>query len=108
MDVLPRASGSTAADVSLNFKLRAKENPYTNGLPEAMQQALGARYAELFKVFVKHRSQIARMTFWGVTDADSWLNDWPVRGRTDHPLLFDRHCNPKPAFTAVINTASPP
>jgi endo-1,4-beta-xylanase len=46
------------------------------------------------------------VTFWGVTDADSWLNNWPVRGRTSYPLLFDRNCHPKLAFAAVIRTAA--
>ena len=70
-----------------------------------MQKALSARYAELFGVFVNHRDSIARVTFWGVTDASSWLNNWPVKGRTSYPLLFDRQCQPKPAFAAVIHTA---
>jgi len=102
VDVLPKATSSQAADVTMNFQLRAEQNPYTNGLPNAVQQALAARYAGLFKVFVKHRDQVARVTFWGVTDADSWLNNWPVRGRTDYPLLFGRGCGTKPAFDAVI------
>jgi endo-1,4-beta-xylanase len=42
------------------------------------------------------------VTFWGVTDGDSWKNNWPVFGRTDYPLLFDRAGQPKPAFDAVI------
>jgi endo-1,4-beta-xylanase len=40
-----------------------------------------------------------------VGDADSWLNDWPVRGRTSYPLLFDRNDQPKPAFDSVMATA---
>jgi len=38
----------------------------------------------------------------GVTDADSWLNNWPVRGRTNYPLLWGRQGRPKPAFDAVV------
>ncbi len=102
VDVLPPATGSQAADIGMNFQLRAQENPYTNGLPDAVEQALARRYADLFKVFVKHRGQITRVTFWGVTDADSWLNDWPVRGRKDYPLLFGRGCGTKPVFDAVV------
>jgi endo-1,4-beta-xylanase len=45
------------------------------------------------------------VTFWGVTDGDSWLNNWPVKGRTNYPLLFDRAAQPKPAFDAVIRAA---
>jgi endo-1,4-beta-xylanase len=67
-----------------------------------MQQALARRYADLFRVFVKHRHEITRVTFWGVTDADSWLNYIPVAGRTEYPLLFGRGCVTKPAFDAVV------
>jgi len=105
MDVLPPATRSQAAEVGMNFELESRLNPYTNGLPDSMQQALSRRYAELFGVFVSHRASIARVTFWGVTDAGSWLNNWPVKGRTSYPLLFDRQCQPKPAFAAVIRTA---
>jgi endo-1,4-beta-xylanase len=72
-----------------------------------VQQALAKRYAELFGVFLRHRGQLTRVTFWGVTDADSWLNDWPVRGRTSYPLLFDRAGLPKLAYSAVIKAAKP-
>jgi endo-1,4-beta-xylanase len=108
VDVLPPVTRSQAADVGLNFQLCANENPYTNGLPNAVQQALARRYADLFKVFVKHRGQVTRVTFWGVTDADSWLNNWPVRGRSDYPLLFGRGCETKPVFDAVVTTAVMP
>lgn len=75
----------------------------STALPDSMQQALARRYAGLFRVFVKHRGQITRVTFWGVTDADSWLNYIPVAGRTEYPLLFGRGCVPKPAFDAVVS-----
>jgi endo-1,4-beta-xylanase len=101
VDVLPRASQHRGADISLDVALRAELNPYANGLPDSVQQALAKRYAELFEVFRKHADVIDRVTFWGVTDGDSWLNDWPVRGRTSYPLLFDRAGKPKPAFDAV-------
>lgn len=80
-----------------------KLNPYTAGLPDEVQQRLARRYAELFKIYLKHRDVIDRVSFWNVTDADSWLNDFPARGRTDYPLLFDRAGRPKPAFYAVIS-----
>jgi endo-1,4-beta-xylanase len=52
---------------------------------------------------LKYREVIDRITFWGVTDGDTWLNNWPVRGRTNYPLLFDRDGKPKLAFDAVVN-----
>lgn len=105
IDVLPPAMQNRGADVSRNVELQAKLNPYPNGLPDSDQQQLAKRYADLFGVFVKHRGTVTRVTFWGVTDATSWLNNWPVRGRTSYPLLFDREGRPKPAFDAVIKVA---
>lgn len=105
IDVLPPASQHSGADITLNVELQAKLNPYTKELPDSVQQALAKRYAELFSVYLKHRDVITRVTFWGVTDKDSWLNSWPVRGRTSYPLLFDRNGQPKPAFDAVVQVA---
>jgi endo-1,4-beta-xylanase len=106
VDVLPRTTRQNTADVSATAAGGAGSNPYTAGLPEEMQQKLAARYADLFKVFVKYRGTITRVTFWGATDGDSWLNNFPTRGRTNYPLLFDRQGHPKPAFDAVLKTAA--
>ena len=108
IDVLPRATAQTSADVAITANSQASLNPYPNGLPDAVQQALAQRYADLFGVFLKHRGEIGRVTFWGVAVGDSWLNNWPVRGRTSYPLLFDRQDRPKPAFDAVIRLAGQP
>jgi endo-1,4-beta-xylanase len=108
IDVLPRATRAQTADVSVSAAPSAGLNPYAAGLPDSVQQALAKRYADLFGVYMKHRGTITRVTFWGVADGDSWLNGWPVRGRTSHPLLFDRAGQPKPAFDAVIRAAQKP
>jgi endo-1,4-beta-xylanase len=105
VDVLPPAVQNRTADVNVRAELDPKTNPYATGLPDPMQRALAARYAALFAVFLKHRDVIDRVTFWGVGDGDSWLNNWPVRGRTSYPLLFDAQDNPKPAFDAVLRVA---
>jgi endo-1,4-beta-xylanase len=77
----------------------AVANPYVNGLPDEKQQQLAKRYADIFGVIVKHHAWISRVTFWGLSDADSWLN----RGRTNYPLLWDRQRQPKRAFQAVVD-----
>jgi endo-1,4-beta-xylanase len=105
VDVLPRRTPGASADVSATSAGGAGLNPYLNVLPDSVQRELAERYAELFKIFVKYRASITRITFWGVTDGDSWLNDFPIRGRTNFPLLFDREGKPKPAFDAVMKTA---
>ena len=62
-------------------------------------------YGKLFAMFLRRQKDIGRITFWGVHDGRSWLNNFPVRGRTDYPLLFDRQGKPKAAFIAVTNAA---
>ena len=80
-------------------------NPYPDSLPSAVQQELAIRYGDLFSVFCKHADIINRVNFWGVHDGQSWLNYWPVKGRVDYPLLFDRELKPKPAFYAVVKAS---
>ena len=77
----------------------ATANPYADGLPDDKQEQLAKRYADIFGVFMKHRDAVTRVTFWGLSDADSWLN----RGRANYPLLFDRQRQPKPAFQSVVD-----
>jgi endo-1,4-beta-xylanase len=101
VDVLPRTT-APGADYALDIPATPQLNPYTNGLPDAVQQSLAERYADLFRIYLKHRDAIDRVTFWCVTDGDSWLNNWPIRDRTNYPLLFDRDAQPKPAYDAVM------
>ncbi|MEH8018600.1 endo-1,4-beta-xylanase [Rheinheimera muenzenbergensis] len=77
-------------------------NPYPNQLPDEIQQQLTSRYRDLFCVFLKHQSAVSRVTFWGLTDSRSWRNNWPIEGRTDYPLLFDRALNAKPVVDALL------
>ena len=105
MDMLPRVTAQPGADITFNAALSAELNPYTAGLPDSVQEAQARRYADLFGLFLRYPGTVTRVTFWGVTDATSWKNNWPVRGRTNYPLLFDRDGRPKPAFDAVIQAA---
>lgn len=105
LGVLPNPWDGDAADVNLKAEYNAKMNAYAAGLPDSVAAKQAKSYGDLFKLFVKHKDKISRVTFWGVNDGQSWLNDWPIRGRTNYPLLFDRNFKPKPAFTAVIDAA---
>jgi endo-1,4-beta-xylanase len=106
IDILPSANNYRGADINVRVELQKELNPYVKGLPDDMQKKLADRYAELFAILLKHKDAIARVTFWGVYDKTSWLNDWPVKGRTSYPLLFDRNYQPKPAFDAVVKLAN--
>ncbi|SOD79438.1 endo-1,4-beta-xylanase [Spirosoma fluviale] len=100
IEVLPR--NFQGADVGQRMTANAQSNPYPESLPDSVQNQLAADYEALFKLFLKHKDKVTRVTFWGVNDGDSWLNGWPIRGRTNYPLLFDRKNQPKPAFEKVI------
>jgi endo-1,4-beta-xylanase len=102
LGVLPNPWDSDAADVNIKAVYSKKMNPYVKGLPDSVQTKFTNGYVNLFKLFLKYKDNIGRITFWGVNDTQSWLNDWPIKGRTNYPLLFDREFKPKPAFYKVI------
>lgn len=104
MDVssLPNPNQHQGAEITDAIEYQKQFNPYTEGLPESVQQRFNDRYLEFFRLFIKYKNEISRITFWGVTDAHSWKNNFPVRGRTDYPLLFDRNYQPKGVVTDII------
>jgi endo-1,4-beta-xylanase len=99
IDVIPR--GRWWANGGAEREALAKVNPYENGCPPEILARQAEQYARLFRIFNKYSDQILRVTFWNLHDGQSWLNDFPWR-RTNHPLLFDRKGEPKPAFEAVM------
>ncbi len=99
---LPNPWDLKGAEVSQNFEGSPFMNPYPKALPDSMQTRLAVQYETLFKLLLKHKDKISRVTFWGVNDGQSWLNGWPIKGRTNYPLLFDRNFKPKPAYEKVM------
>lgn len=105
VNVLPTPFNNITADISKKADYQEKYNPFTKGLPDSVEQQFNKYYQDIFNVMVKAGKNVTRVTFWGVTDKQSWLNNWPIFGRTNYPLLFDREGKAKPAFDAVIKTA---
>lgn len=102
MTVLPSPNPNVGADVAASFEYQQSLNPYAGGLPEDVANRLYARYVDFFRLFLKHSDKIDRVTLWGITDDVSWRNDWPVKGRTDYALLFNRNYQPKPVVKELI------
>lgn len=102
ISVLPNPQDLVGAEITQNFENSEIMNPYTKGMPDSIQVKLANRYTDIFKIFLKHKDKISRVTFWGVDDGQSWLNGFPVQGRTNHPLLFDRELKPKSAYDSII------
>jgi endo-1,4-beta-xylanase len=77
-----------------------KPNETLSYSPELEKKQIDS-YKMFFKVFREYKAVIKTVTFWGVSDKVSWLNNFPVRGRTNYPLLFDRDMKPKPVYKEV-------
>ncbi|WP_400072921.1 endo-1,4-beta-xylanase [Zobellia russellii] len=99
--VLPNPWELEGAEISQNFENSEEMNPYPDALPDSVEVQLAERYRDIFKLFLKHSDKIDRVTFWGVNDRSSWLNNWPIKDRTNYPLLFDREYKTKKAYYAV-------
>lgn len=102
LNMLPNPKEFGGADIHQKFAFDKKYNPYTNGLDEQGLKTFNDRYLKMFQIYRRHASQISRVTLWGVSDAGSWLNGWPIPGRTNFPLLFDRQYKPKPVVGEII------
>ncbi len=60
-------------------------------------------YRNIFSIFREYKDVITNVTFWGVADDFTWLNNFPVKGRKDWPLLFNDNHEPKKALMDVMN-----
>lgn len=101
MTALPTVN--TGANVSDTEEYQARLNPYPDGLPDEVSAVWNERMKSFMDLFVKHADKISRVTSWGISDDDSWKNGWPVQGRTDYPLLFDRNLQMKPFLEEYLN-----
>jgi endo-1,4-beta-xylanase len=61
------------------------------------------QYKMIFRIFREYRKEITGVTFWNISDRSSWLDNFPVRGRKNYPLLFDQNLQPKKAYREVID-----
>ena len=108
VDVLPVTKEAQVFGQSLSDPMYQLEefmeflNPYRNGLPDEVEDQQAKRYEELFQIFYKYRNVIDRVTVWGLQDANSWKNGYPVARRTNYPLLFKRDYSPHKALDAVL------
>jgi endo-1,4-beta-xylanase len=68
----------------------------------AREQQQIEQFKMCFDVFRKHSNALTGVTFWNISDRHSWLDNFPVRGRKDYPLLFDKDLQPKKAFWSVV------
>jgi len=108
VSVLPHARENIGAEITETYDYKKELNPYAEGLPDSIMNKLGERYVSFFELYLKHSDKISRVTLWGVADQYSWKNGWPVPGRTDYPLLFDRAFKPKPFVQQIVDLTRNP
>ena len=106
MSALPRPRQNIGANVADTEAYRAEINPYTGGLSKEIEEEWTKKMSDFFKLFIDNSDKIIRVTMWGVGDGASWKNNWPVKGRTDYPLLFDRNYQPKTVVKQIIDMAN--
>ncbi len=105
LSALPWPIRQQGADIAMRAEYEARMNPYTGGLTDSATVAWNQRMGDFFSLFLKHQDKISRVTLWGLADHQSWKNNFPMRGRTDYPLLFDRNFQPKPVVERIIKEA---
>ncbi len=104
LSVLPSVTRS--ADIGARVRYDSELDPYTQGLPEAAAKKWESRLESFFDVFIRNSDKISRVTLWGISDKDSWRNDFPMLGRTDYALLYDRNDQPKPIVEWIVKRAT--
>lgn len=62
---------------------------------EEIQQMQQDKYDQLFKILRKYKDNISCVTFWNLSDRDSWL------GANNFPLLYDSEYQRKPVYYTV-------
>ena len=102
LSVLPNPFGFSGANVSDRFAYRPEMDPYKKGLTREQEQKVEAFWVSFYQMLLRHRKDIQRVSFWCLNDANSWRNDFPIKGRTDYATLFDRQNRPKPFIDKLI------
>lgn len=72
------------------------------GFSPELQTRQASQYGKLFNIFRQYKGSITGVTFWNLSDRYSWLDNFPVRGRKNYPLLFDEELKPKQAYWNVV------
>ena len=102
LTVLPNPYGFSGANISDRFAYRPEMDPFKKGLTKEKEAEIEQFWASFYQLLIRHRQDISRVSFWCLNDANSWRNDFPIKGRTDYATLFDRQNRPKPFIDKLI------
>lgn len=82
---------------------RAKKANEKDIYTDTLKAKQAAEYRMVFNVFRKYKKYINGVTFWNVSDRDTWLDHYPVEGRKNYPLLFDTSLQRKLVYWDITN-----
>ncbi|TFV62690.1 UNVERIFIED_ORG: HYR domain-containing protein [Bacillus sp. AZ43] len=63
----------------------------------------GYYYRDLFDMLRAHSDSIESVTFWGISNARSWLRTWPAARPWEAPLPFDDDLQVTPAYWGIVD-----
>ncbi|MHA4894673.1 endo-1,4-beta-xylanase [Pedobacter sp. PWIIR3] len=94
----------TELDVSIygDGNIQEQAGDAAKGFTPMLDQQQANQYGTLFKTFRQNKGILTGVTFWNLSDRSSWLDNFPVRGRKNYPLLFDKDLQPKTAYWNVV------
>ena len=81
---------------------REKKAGESDKFTDEMQQKQLEQYEMIFRVLRERGTRLTNVTFWNISDRSSWLDNFPVRGRKNYPLLFDQDLKPKKAYWKIV------
>ena len=64
---------------------------------------VGYYYRDLFDMLETHAESLESVTFWGVSNARSWLRTWPAARPWEAPLPFDDDLQATPAYWGMVD-----
>ena len=93
----------TELDIRVNEEMGGQLRFSREGVnvTDSVKQHLADQYARVFRAFRKHKDVIDCVTFWNLSDRDSWL------GAANYPLPFDSDYKPKMAYDYIKDMKAP-
>ncbi|KNY26226.1 endo-1,4-beta-xylanase [Pseudobacteroides cellulosolvens] len=94
----------------LDISIYKSSDEQTKTTTEEILLTQAKRYKDLFDLLKEESKKgiVDTVTLWGTDDGMSWLNDYPVKGRPDAALLFNKRLQAKPAYMALTDPNSLP
>ncbi len=105
-DLIDAALEKYGAIEGLEIQLTEIDMHNTDDSEEGLK-AQADRYKQFFQTILRAdrtgKANITNVTFWGITDEDSWLTNF--KGETSYPLLFQGEMEKKPCYESILETA---